>query len=254
MTRSIVVANQQGGVGKTTTVASLGAALVSKGNLVAIVDLDSQGALTVSFGLDPYVVRPSTYELLLQENTSLDLVLHPLKDNFHIAPANTALLSSEYKLIKEKNRSYRLQHSIDTCNNSYDFILIDTPPNLGLLTLNALVAGNELLIPVASDYLAMRGVRAIMETVWYIRKNINPKLRLLGLVITLYKENSLHSKAVVAEMKKVFRDKVFQTVIPLDEAASAAPAARKSVIDYQPSSRVAKSYIQLAEEVINVGG
>lgn len=253
MTRIIVVANQKGGVGKTTTVASLGAALVRKGNNVAIVDLDSQGALTVSFGLDPYVVKPSTYEMLHQEDTSLDLVLHLLKDNFHLAPANTALLSSEYKLLKEKNRSYRLQHSIDTCNNSFDFILIDTPPNLGLLTLNALVAGNELLIPVASDYLAMRGVKAIMETVWYIRKHINPKLQLLGLVTTLYKENSQHSRAVVSEMKKVFRNKVFQTVIPLDEAASAAPAARQSVIDFQPGSQVARSYIRLAEEVINVG-
>jgi chromosome partitioning protein len=253
MTRIIVIANQKGGVGKTTTVATLGAALVSKGNNVAIVDFDPQGALTVSFGLDPYVIRPSTYELLFHENTSLDLVLHPLKENFHIAPANTALLSSEYKLLKEKNRSYRLQHSIKTCNYSYDFILIDTPPNLGLLTLNALVAANELLIPVASDYLAMRGVRAIMESVWYIRKNINPKLQLLGLVTTLYKENSQHSKSVVAEMKKVFRNKVFQTIIPLDEAASAAPAARQSIIDYQPGSQVAKSYMQLAEEVSNVG-
>jgi len=252
MARIIVVANQKGGVGKTTTVANLGAALAKLGNHVAIVDLDPQGALTVTFGLDPYEVRPSTHNLLLTNEIPFEKILHQLKGNFYLAPANTELIALEYRLIKEPDRTFRLRNAIGRSRQAFDYIIIDTPPSLGLLTINALVAAQELLIPVATDYLAMRGVRALLESVWFIRERVNPELRLLGLVPTLYRKDSLHSNAVVAEMRKVFRQRVLDTFIPMDDAASAAPAARKSVLDYHPNNKVAVAFMALAEEINHV--
>jgi chromosome partitioning protein len=249
MPRIIVIANQKGGVGKTTTVANLGAALSKLGHQVAMIDLDPQGALTVSFGFDPYSIKPSTYDLLLSNDFPLDGILRELPPSAYLAPANTELIATEYRLLKEPDRTFRLKNSIARSNRGIDYILIDTPPGLGLLTINALVSANELLIPVATDYLAMRGVRSLMESVWFIRERINPDLRLLGLVPTLYRKDSPHANAVISEMRKVFKHKVMRTYIPQDEAASAAPAARKSVLDYQPASKVATAFIQLAKEI-----
>ena len=259
MARIIVIANQKGGVGKTTTAVNLGVALAKFGHRVAIMDLDSQGALTVNFGLDPYEVKPSTHDLLVGESTAFSDVVHKRQLEFQLGgkaeiavlPANAELVSAEYKLLKLSGRTTRLKKALNPAEEDYDYIVLDTPPGLGLLTVNGLVAGDELLIPVATDYLAMRGVRALLESVWLIRSRANPALKLLGLVPTLYRPESSHSDAVVAEMRKVFKHKVSKTIIPVDEAASAAPAARKSVIEYQPESAAAKAYLQLAEEVHN---
>ncbi len=255
MGRVIAIANQKGGVGKTTTVVNLATALAKFGHRVVAIDLDAQGALTVNFGFDPYTIKPSTYELLLSDSTKFtDIVLqtpNPSPFCLNIAPANAELISTEYKLIKLSNRTGKLKKKLDPVLDNYDYIILDTPPGLGLLTVNALVAANELLIPVATDYLAMRGVRALLESVWLIRSRANPTLSLLGLVPTLYRGNSPHSDAVIEEMRKVFNRKVTRTEIPVDEAASAAPAARKSVIEYQPESSAALAYLRLAEEVHN---
>ena len=249
MPRIIAVANQKGGVGKTTTVTNLGIALSKLGHQVAMVDLDPQGALTVSFGFDPYEIKPSIYDVLLAKDSSIDSVLREIQITASLAPANTELIAIEYRLLKEPDRTFRLKNAIARSTRALDYILIDTPPSLGLLTINALVSAQELLIPVATDYLAMRGVRSLMESVWFIRDRINPDLRLLGLVPTLFRKASPHANAVISEMRKVFKQKVTRTYIPQDEAASAAPAARKSVLDYQPDSRVAAAYLQLAKEV-----
>jgi chromosome partitioning protein len=252
MPRIIVVANQKGGVGKTTTVANLGVALSKLGHQVLIIDLDPQGALTVSFGFDPYTIKPSIYDVLMANDFPLDGVLQTIQPSVCLAPANTELIATEYRLLKEPDRTFRLKNSIARSARSIDYILIDTPPSLGLLTINALVCAHELLIPVATDYLAMRGVRALMESVWFIRDRINPDLRLLGLVPTLYRKDSAHANAVISELRKVFKQKVTKTSIPQDDAASAAPAARKSVLDYQPDAPTARAYLQLAQEVDHV--
>ncbi len=249
MCRVIAIVNQKGSVGKTTTVMNLGAALAQKGHRVILVDMDAQGALTVSLGYDPYSIKPSVFDALISPKLPLSKVLHEVNNGLQIIPTNAELVAAEYKLLRETNRTMRLRQILDKVQNELDFILIDTPPSLGLLTVNALVAAHELLIPVAANYLAMRGVRALLESVWLIRERINPELQLLGLVPTMYRADSAHSKAVVAEMRKVFKRKVSRTVIPLDEAASAAPAARKTVIDYLPKSSVAAAYMRLAEEV-----
>ena len=219
MPRIIAVANQKGGVGKTTTVINLGTALSKLGHQVVMIDLDPQGALTVSFGFDPYEIKPSVYDILLDKESSIDRILQDLHNTASLAPANTELMAIEYRLLKEPDRTFRLKNSIARSVRDIDYILIDTPPSLGLLTINALVCAQELLIPVATDYLAMRGVRSLMESVWFIRDRINPELRLLGLVPTLYRKDSPHANAVISEMRKVFKQKVTRTYIPQDEAA-----------------------------------
>lgn len=252
MTRIIAVANQKGGVGKTTSVVNLGAGLAALGYRVVVIDLDSQGALTASFGINNYEVDPSMTTILLDTDFTLTDVLYEGRERLWVAPASAELLAAEYRLLKQKNRTKRVFNAITNAAEQYDYVIIDTPPNLGLLTVNALVAATHLLIPVKTDYLAMRGVRPLLESVWLIRDKLNPDLRLLGVLPTMYTENSTHSHSVVEELKKVFKTKVFQAVIPLDEAAAVAPATRQAVVDYQPSSLVAGAYRRLAEEVSNV--
>lgn len=249
MARSIVVANQKGGAGKTTTAVNLASALARRGLRTLVVDLDPQGALTVTFGFDPYEVNPSTYDLLTVPNAKAMAMRKPVTEYLSVIPANAELVASEYRLLKETGRVTRLKCALADVQNEMDYIILDTPPSLGLLTVNALVAANELLIPVATDYLALRGVRALLESVWLIRDRSNPDLRLLGLVPTFYREGAQHSEMVVAEMRKVFKQKVFHAMIPFDEAAAAAPAARKSVLDFLPGCPAALAYVRLAGEV-----
>jgi chromosome partitioning protein len=171
--------------------------------------------------------------------------------NLYLAPANVELISAEYRLLKTPDRTLRLQQAIWQDADQLDYILIDTPPSLSLLTVNGLVAAKELLIPVATNYLSMRGVRSLLESVWLIREKINPNLKLLGVLPTLVDANQSHAMSAIAEMQSVFKQKVFRTFIPLDEAAAIAPALRKNVIDYKPNSAAAIAYKNLAKEVSN---
>lgn len=252
MPKTIVVANQKGGVGKTTTVMNLGAAFAQTGLRTAMIDLDPQGALTVSCGLDPYTIKPSTCDLLLDKNTGLPSTLVQVRENLLVAPANAELVSAEYRLLKERDRITRLRTVINNSITGIEIFLVDTPPSLGLLTVNALVAGTDLVIPVATDYLAMRGVRALLESVWLIHRKANPNLKLMALVPTLYRADSSQADSVISEMRRVFKHKVTRAVVPVDSAASAAPAARKSVIEYRPDSPSAAAYAKLALELLSV--
>jgi chromosome partitioning protein len=251
MRRVIAVANQKGGVGKTTTVINLGAALATLGYRVALVDLDSQGALSAAFGHNPYEVEISTTDMLVNPAVTLSDVLLEGRERLQVAPASPELLSAEYKLLKLNDRTFRLRDAIINEKDYFDYVLIDTPPNLGLLTVNALVAADHLLIPVKTEYLAMRGVRPLLESVWLIRDKINPNLKLLGVLPTMFQDNSPNGASVVKEMKKVFKNKLFSITIPLDEVAAVAPAVRQAVVDYKPGSAAAAAYRRLAEEVSN---
>ncbi len=253
MARIVVVANQKGGVGKTTTVANLGAALVERGQRVLLVDFDPQAALTAWSGLDPYHLSPTTYSLLMKDEIELGEIVRTLEDRLWLAPAGVDLAALEYTLTSAPDRNIRLQKKLTNCRDQMDFVLIDTPPNLGLITTNALVAADELLIPVQCHYLAMRGVRALLETVWLIHDRLHKGLKLLGLLPTLFQPDSEHSKEVVRELRSVFGKRVFETLIHADEALTMAPAARKSVIHFKPESQGAKDYRQLAEEVCRGG-
>ncbi len=251
MERTIAIANQKGGVGKTTTVVNLAAALVAMGHRVAVIDLDSQGALTISLGLEPASLRPSTYNLLLDAELPFEQVLREVRPRFYLAPANTELIAAEYQLYTQPNRTLRLRKALARRSQPFDFILIDTPPNLSLLTVNALAAANELLIPVAASYLAMRGVRSLLDSVWLIRARIHPGLQLAGVLPTLVQAHTPSALTAISEMRAVFKNKVFRTFIPVDDAAAIAPAAHKTALEYAPNSAVAIAYRQLAKELID---
>ncbi len=249
MTRVIVVANQKGGVGKTTTVANLGAALAERGQKVILIDLDPQGALTAGLGFDPYTLTRTAYTLLVRDNASLASVLRPVNEGLALIPSSVDLASVEYQMADRSDRTQRLKTVLEHSRVSVDFILIDTPPNIGLLTVNGLTAATELLIPVQCQYLAMRGVRSLLESVWLVHERLNPKLNLLGVLATMYKKDSGHAQEVVAELRAVFDNKVFEAVIYDEEAVAQAPVARKSVMAYRPDSEAAAAFRRLAEEI-----
>ncbi len=251
MTRVIVVANQKGGVGKTTLVVNLGAALAELGQKVILADLDPQSALTAGLGFDPYTLTRTAYTLLTRDHVSLASVLRPIGDNLVLVPGSVDLAAVEYQLADAPDHAFRLRNAFFRSRVPADFILIDTPPSLGMLTVNGLVAATELLLPVQCQYLAMRGVRGLLESIWLIHERLNPDLNLLGVVATMYKTGSDHSREVLDELREVFEQKLFDSVIQDEDAVAKAPVACKSVLAYSPRSSAAAAFRRLAQEVLH---
>jgi chromosome partitioning protein len=202
-------------------------------------------------GLDPYNLDLSTHTIIMQDEATLGDIVHSLGERMWLLPASVALGAAEFSLANLPNRTQRLSRGLDDGRELVDFILIDTPPSLGLLTVNALCAADEVLIPVECHYLAMRGVRALIETIWLIQKRLHPGLKILGILPTMYQSESIHCLKVTRDLRAVFKEQVFQTVIALDEAAMLAPTARTSVLKFESTSPAAMGYRHLAEEVLN---
>jgi chromosome partitioning protein len=246
--RVIVVANQKGGVGKTATTVNLGAALAAGGARVFLVDLDPQGGLSASFGLDPYRLSVTTRQFFDNPVAPLRQMVYPAGENLWVAPASVQLEAID-RAANAHGLVRAVRQGISEERGPVDYILIDTPPGLGLLTVAGMVAADELLVPVACQYLPLRGVRSILEALWLVHDRLQPELRLLGILPTFYDPSSENAGAVVAELRSVFGDRVFTTMLERDEAVAMAPAARKPVLEFQPAGRAAASYRALAQEV-----
>lgn len=248
MRQVIAVLNQKGGVGKTTTAINLGAYLAKAGKSVLIVDFDPQGNATSGLGIDKQALSATMYDVLFGRASADQVVCETNVDGLFVLPANPGLASAEVELVGELQREQMLKNALASL--SYDFILIDCPPSLGLLTVNALTAANHLLIPVQAEYYALEGLSQLLSVVQRVRAGLNPQLDLLGVVVTMHDSRTSLSDQVYNELAKHFGDKVMKTVIPRNVRLAEAPSHGKPIADHDKWSKGARAYKALSKEIL----
>ena len=247
----IAIANQKGGVGKTTTAINLSAALAKSGKRVLLIDLDPQGNSSLSF-LDHKVIEQSIYDLLTDSNASPEDIIKPTSiAGLYVMPSRINLAKFESKLIGEFDAPFRLKDRIDGLIKSYDYILIDTPPTLGLITVNALVASDYVLVPIQPSYFALEGTDDLLETVEKVKARPNPRLQVLGVVITLLDKRTTLARDIQEQIRTVFGDKVFSTVISKSVRLEESPAYKETIFTFAPTSSGAHEYSSLCDEVMS---
>ncbi len=251
MARVICISNQKGGVGKTTTTINLSAALSHLGQRVLILDMDPQGNASSGLGIKRFDCQESNiYHVLVGQKAITETVLKTQVENLHISPATPDLVGAEIELVDMPNREYRLKSALQAVDTQYDYVLIDCPPSLGLLTVNALSAADSFLVPLQCEYYALEGLSQLLNTAGLIKKNLNPRLNIEGIVLTMFDARNNLSHQVVTEIQSHFKDKVFNSIIPRNVRLSEAPSHGQSIFTYDPKSLGARKYFELAQELV----
>ncbi|MFW7378304.1 MAG: ParA family protein [Oligoflexus sp.] len=250
MARIIAVSNQKGGVGKTTTAINLSSCLAAHGRKVLLVDLDPQANATSGLGFSPGALEKTMYDVILHEESVSDVILEGKLNGLHLAPANQDLSGVEIELVSEICRESRLKEALEPIESDFDFIIIDTPPTLGLITVNALTAAHSVLIPMQSEYYALEGLSLLVKTTSLIQKRLNPHLQREGVLLTMYDGRNKLCLQVEKEIRQHFGDEVFRTVIPRNVRLSEAPSHGKPIILYDFSSKGSQAYMDVASELL----
>lgn len=253
MGKIIVIANQKGGVAKTTTAVNLSASLAVLGKKVLLIDLDPQGNATSGLGVSKLDSMHCIYDVLVNSVPMDKVVLKTEIDNLSIVPATIQLAGAEIELVSLISREMKLRYALENIKGDYDYIFIDCPPSLGLLTLNALTAGNSILIPIQCEYYALEGLSKLLNTIQLVQKNLNTNLEIEGVVLTMFDARTNLSIQVVDEVKSYFKNKVFTSIIPRNVRLSEAPSYGQPIITYDPKSKGSEMYMELAKEVIDNG-
>lgn len=252
MGKVIAIFNQKGGVGKTTTNVNLSACLAKEGKKVLVVDIDPQGNTTSGLGIDKNLLKYTMYDILLGEKNSKEVIVTSEFENLDIIPSSVGLAGAEIELTTLEDREIILKDAIDCVKNNYDYIFIDCPPSLGLLTINALTAVDSVLIPIQCEYYALEGVSQLMNTIELVRNSLNPELDIQGVVLSMFDGRTNLSIQVVDEVKKYFKGKVYTTLIPRNVRLAEAPSHGLPIIEYDPRSKGAEAYKDFAEEFLDL--
>lgn len=252
MSKVIAIANQKGGVGKTTTTVNLSACLAHKGKRVLTIDIDPQGNTTSGLGINKQSITKSIYDVLINDENMKNCIVDTMLENLKVCPSNIQLAGAEVELVTVISRENRMKVALADIRDEFDFILIDCPPSLGLLTLNSLTASDTVLVPIQCEYYALEGLSQLMNTVKLVQKHLNPSLEVEGVVLTMFDARTNLSIQVVDEVKKYFRNKVYRTIIPRNVRLSEAPSYGLPIILYDSHSKGAECYTDLAEEVIEI--
>ncbi len=253
MSKIITIANQKGGVAKTTTAINLAAALSQLGQKVLLVDFDPQGNASSGVGIDKNAIDKSVYDVIVNNVPAELLIVKNVRANLDVLPANVDLAGAELELVTAISREIRLKDALSEVKGGYDYVIIDSPPSLGLLTINALTAADQYIVPIQCEYYALEGLSQLLNTIKLIQKSLNPRLKLCGIVMTMYDYRTNLSKQVVDDVRSSFGKQVFSSIIPRNVRLSEAPSYGLSIIDYDPKSKGAESYIEMAKEVLARG-